>query len=415
VLRDPAGGDGFRILAQSFRANPIGQEEMLRRSEEKTLRFVVSNPATGRAEIVSGILRRAPGGSPEAGSWSPIVEVDGAVRFSLPGEPLFDALPATASMRPTLAWEVESDRAGDRDLELAYATAGLGWEATYTLVLPEKGDRLDLTGRIALANRTGRAWRDARVRLLAGDLARAPKGPQPMRMRAEMMVPAAASEGDLPAARAFDEYHLYSLPRPVTVEDGSTAHFLLVRAEGVRVERQYRFDGLGLPEYFGLVQNDPSFGTGSGGRVTARIEFANRKEAGLGRPLPAGRVRVERVDDEGHHVLLGEPAIGHTPADETVRLDLGAAFDLVGERKQTDFRVDDKGRQSEEGFEIRLRNRRGEAVTIRAIEHLVRWASWKVLASSQPFEKKDARTIEFAVPVPAGGETVVTYRVRYTW
>ena len=417
MLRDPAGGDGFRVLTQSFRAMPIGQDEMLRRSEGKTLRFVTTNPATGRTETVSGILRRAPGGSQAAGHWSAIVEVDGAVRFSLPGEPLFDGLPAGARLRPTLEWEVQSDRAGDRDLDLTYATAGLGWDATYTVVLPEKGDRFDLTGRIGVTNRTGRTWRDARVRLLAGDIARAPQAMQRQRLmeQADMKMSAAAPEPGFVSGQAFDEYHLYSLPNPLTVEDGSTTHVMLVRAEGVRADRQYLYDSLGLPEYFGMVQNDPSFGTQTGGRVTARIEFANKKDAGLGVPLPAGRVRIERVDDAGHRVLVGEPAIGHTPIDETVRLDLGTAFDLVGERKQTDFRVEEKGRQSEEAFEIRLRNRRTEAVTIRVVERLVRWATWKVLVSSDPFQKKDARTIEFTVPVPPGSEKVVTYRVRYTW
>lgn len=417
MLRDPAGGDGFRVLTQSFRAMPIGQDEMLRRSEGKTLRFVTTNPATGRTETVNGILRRAPGGSQAAGHWSAIVEVDGAVRFSLPGEPLFDGLPAEARLRPTLEWEVQSDRAGNRELDLTYATAGLGWDATYTMVLPEKGDRFDLIGRIGVTNRTGRTWRDARVRLLAGDIARAPQALQRQALmeRADMKMAAAAPEPGFVSGQAFDEYHLYSLPNPVTVEDGSTTHVMLVRADGVRADRQYLFDGLGLPDYFGMVQNDPSFGTQPGGRVTARIEFANRKDAGLGVPLPAGRVRIERVDDAGHRVLVGEPAIGHTPIDETVRLDLGTAFDLVGERKQTDFRVEEKGRQSEEAFEIRLRNRRTEPVTIRVVERLVRWATWKVLVSSDPFQKKDARTIEFVVPVPPGGEKVVTYRVRYTW
>ncbi len=417
VLRDPAGGAGFRVLTQSFRAQPINQEEMLRRSEGTTLRFVTTNPATGRSEIVSGLLRRAPGGSPSAGGWSAVVEIDGAVRFSLPGEPLFDGIPAGARLRPTLEWEVQSDRGGERDLDLTYSTAGLGWDASYTVVLPEKGDRFDLVGRIGLTNRTGRTWRDARVRLLAGDLARAPKvrQRQAMMARADMMMVAAAPEADVATAQAFDEYHLYSLPKLVTVEDGSTTHVMLVRADGVRADRQYVYDSLGLPDYFGQVQNDPSFGIQTGGRVTARIEFANRKDSGLGMPLPAGSVRIERLDDEGHRVLVGEPAIGHTPADEIVRLELGAAFDLVGERKQTEFRVEESRRQSEEAFEIRLRNRRTEPVTIQVVERLVRWAAWKVLVSSDPFQKKDARTIEFAVLVPPGGEKVVTYRVRYTW
>jgi hypothetical protein len=400
VLRDPADPDGVRVLSQAYRPQAIGVAEMLRRHEGKTLRFQTTNPATGAVETRSARLIRA-GGWPAAGDGAvPIVETaDGRIQFSLPGEPVFDGLPADAALKPHLAWTLAAARGGKRDLELSYATGGLSWSATYNAVLAPDGARLDLVGWVSVENRSGASFREARVRLLAGQVSRAaprPIGPPIVARSAAPLIP---SEGMAPGVteQAFDEYHLYALERPLTLEDGQSTQVEFRRAAGVPATRFHVYDGARAPA------------------VRATVEFVNAGEAGLGVPLPAGLLRVFRAAADGSRELVGETAIRHLPADETVRAEIGAAFDLVGERRPVEAATIRDREKAEETWEIKLRNRRKEAVEIRVVEHLDRGGTWRVLESSDPFERKDARTIEFRVGVPAGGEKIVTYRVRYTW
>jgi hypothetical protein len=145
------------------------------------------------------------------------------------------------------------------------------------------------------------------------------------------------------------------------------------------------------------------------------LEFTNSKASGLGLPLPRGTMKVYRADADGSRQFIGESLLGHTAADEKVRLVLGSAFDLAGERRQTGYRVDSGKESAEESFEIKVRNHKKEPVEVRVVEHLYRWSTWRILASSDPYEKIDSRTIEFRVRVPPDGEKVVTYQVRYSW
>jgi hypothetical protein len=145
------------------------------------------------------------------------------------------------------------------------------------------------------------------------------------------------------------------------------------------------------------------------------LEFTNSKAAGLGLPMPKGTIKVYRADADGSRQFIGESLIGHTAENEKVRLILGSAFDLAGERRQTGYKIDSGKQSSEESFELKVRNHKKEPVEVRIVEHLYRWSAWKVLVSSDPFEKLDARTIEFRVKIPPDGEKTVTYQVRYTW
>jgi hypothetical protein len=168
--------------------------------------------------------------------------------------------------------------------------------------------------------------------------------------------------------------------------------------------------------YFGETGYwDANYGTQSGKKVAVLLELDNKKSSGLGIPLPKGRVRVYKKDDDGSLQFAGEDSIDHTPKDEKVRVKMGEAFDLVGERKRADFSSDLHGRRFEETFEIKLRNHKDSAATVTVVEHLYRWNNWKIVDASAKFEKKDAQTIEFTVPVPKDGEAVVTYTVKYSW
>ncbi len=200
------------------------------------------------------------------------------------------------------------------------------------------------------------------------------------------------------AEKAFDEYHLYSLQRPTTLKDREIKQVEFCRAADVPAARLYVYD----PQV-------------SATKVATVLEFMNSKSGGLGMPLPKGTMKIYRTDSDGRREFIGENAIDHTPADEKVRIRLGNAFDLVGERRQTNEQVDSAHRKAAEAYEIRVRNHKKESIEVRLVEHLERWTNWKIALSSDPYTKTDASTIEFPVKVPAGGEKVVTYEARYSW
>lgn len=193
-----------------------------------------------------------------------------------------------------------------------------------------------------------------------------------------------------------------------------------VRASHVPARRIYVYDGFQLDQrYRGWdyhsIRTRPEYGTRSSPKVWVMLEFQNSEKSHLGMPLPKGKVKIYRRDVDGRNEFIGEDRIDHTPKDETVRLYTGNAFDLVGERRQTDFRLDTNKHWAEETFEIKVRNHKEEKVEVRVVEHMYRWIQWEMKSKSMPYTKTDARTIEFRPKVPANGEVVITYTVHYSW
>ncbi len=220
--------------------------------------------------------------------------------------------------------------------------------------------------------------------------------------------------------KAFEEYHLYTLSRPTTLHDGETKQVEFLRAEGAQSQRTYVYDGARInPRLYrslGGPRQESDLGTASNPKVWVMKEIRNSKENHLGIPLPRGRMRFYRQDDDGQLEFVGENTIDHTPRDETIRVRTGDAFDLVGERRRTDFQVDSARHGLNEAFEIKLRNRKEDGtVELRVVEHLYRWSTWEIAEKSDPFTKIDSQTVEFRVQVPAGQEKTVTYKVRYAW
>jgi hypothetical protein len=218
--------------------------------------------------------------------------------------------------------------------------------------------------------------------------------------------------------KAFFEYHLYTLGRPTTLPDNSTKQIeLFDAARRVPARKLLVYYGMPGPGYVSNApMQDRNFGTQMNRKVDVYLEFRNDEKAGLGIPLPAGRVRVSQLDAaDGSLEFIGEDTIDHTPKNEQVRVKLGSAFDVVGERRQVDFSVNTGGKVMEEEIEIRLRNQKDAAVEVIVKENLHRWTNWQILSNTRSYEKEDSRTIHFPVKVPAGGESTVRYRVRYTW
>lgn len=430
VLRDPTGKRSLQILEQNFRNDPVSQELLLSLSEGKTIDFETTRTGTNgqpQIQIIRGRIVRSGyepryipfnefGNSRPQEAMQPIIEVDGKLRFSLPGEPLFPALADDTILKPTLNWVIQTDKPGKVDAELGYITQGMRWEANYNLVAPETGDTLDLVGWVTMNNESGKTFERAKIKLMAGDVNRV----QP---NVNFLTGGFAEYKDRDEERvtekAFDEYHLYTLERPTTLHDHEMKQVEFVRGAGIKSQPIYVYDGANLDQYRGwnaeMMRNSPEYGTQSNTKVSVMREFKNSKENHLGIPLPKGRLRFYRKDSDGQLEFTGENEIDHTPRDETIRVTTGNSFDLVGERKRTDFKVDTNNHELNESFEIKLRNHKKVPTEIRVVEHLNRCDTWEITNKSENFRKKDSHTVEFPIEVKPDEEKVLTYTVHYTW
>ncbi len=415
VLRDPAGRVQIRVLEQSYRADVMSQGLLLSLNEGKEIDFLVRGQDAKEHTVHGKIIRSgySPGGQPT----DPIIEVDGKLRFSLPGEPLFPALAGDGILKPTLTWRIAADQTAQFQAELGYVTGGMSWQAAYNLVAPEKGDLLDIVGWVTVNNQSGKVFENATVKLMAGNVNKiAPKGtPGPMARR-ELMMTAVADMGQV-TEKAFDEFHLYSLARSVTLRDRETKQVEFMRAIGVKAPVIYVYDGgSNFGQFYGGMNRDPGYGTQSNSKVWVMREFRNSEDNKLGLPLPKGRMRFYRRDDaDGRIEFTGENELEHTAKNELIRIYTGDAFDVVGERVRTDFQNSGRQDYAEESFEIKVRNRKAEPIEVRVVEHLYRWSNWRILQQSDESTKKDAQTIEFRIPLKPDEERTVTYRVRYDW
>ena len=217
--------------------------------------------------------------------------------------------------------------------------------------------------------------------------------------------------------KAFSEFHLYTISRPVTLRDHETKQVEFVRAQGVNAPRIFVYDGATM-NYgsWQMYRGQGDFGIPTNKKVWVLREFKNSEANHLGMPLPKGRLRFYQADkDDSSLQFIGENEIDHTPKDETVRVYVGNSFDLTGERRRTDYRVQGSNDWMEEAFEIKLRNHKKEPVEIRVVEHLSRYDNWVIKEKSDECARLDSHTIEFRVPLKPDEEKVVTYRVHYTW
>jgi len=442
ILRDSAGKVALQILEQNYRNDPVSQGLLLSLNEGNTIDFQTVTQ-DGEKKIVKGKIirsgyvahgdeamrhygnvyanRQMAGAYGGGGSSQPIIEIDGKLQFSLPGQPLFPALADDSILKPTLDWKIQASVPGKVEAELAYITGGMTWEATYNIVSPEKGDLLDLVGWVTIDNQSGKTFDDAKIKLMAGDVSKIQPDVSGVAggWAKRSMVMAAPTPSV--TEKSFDEYHLYSLERPTTLRDRETKQVEFVRASGVKSQRIYIYDGLKVDwnQWGGHrmqnIRNNEDFGTENDTKVAVMREFKNSKENKLGMPLPKGRLRFYRQDSDERLEFTGENLIDHTPKDETIKVFTGNAFDLVGERRRTNWKIDTSKNYIDESFEIKLRNHKKEEVEIRIVEHLYRWLTWEITANSDPFVKTNAQEMEFRVQLKPDEEKVVTYTVHYSW
>jgi hypothetical protein len=401
-LTDPTG---TVVLEQNYEYDIVGSNKLLQKYVDQQISLVTEDGQEYVGTLLSGdsdvILQAADG-------QVTVVKLDRIKEFTFP------ALPEGLITKPTLVWQVESAQGGAQDVEVTYLTNGVNWQANYVVVLADDEKTIDLDGWVTLDNRSGTSYKDAKLKLIAGDIHRAATDSSVVREK--VLYEAAPAAEPQVEERAFFEYHLYEVQRPVTVKDQQTKQIEFVTGSDVPSGKFFVYDGAQMP-FYGYYQpvDDPSYGTASNTKVMVMLEFKNGEEEGLGVPLPKGTLRVFKKDVDGSTLLIGEDSIDHTPKDEQIRLYIGDAFDIVGERVQTDFKIDTDKRFIEESYEITLRNHKTEDVEVRVVEHMYRWSQWQILEESQDHTKTDAQTIEFRVPGKADGEAKVTYTVRYEW
>lgn len=399
------------VLEQNFEYDLVNAARLMEKYIGRKIAF--APPPDKDWKPIEGTLLSTWGGQ--------IIRVGETVHINPPGHVVLPALPEGLITRPTLEWLIRSPRAGPQRVEVAYQTEGLSWEAAYTALLGGDEKTLDLSAWVTIANQSGATYTDARLKLVAGDVHRVepPIAAQQADFRRAYENETQAQEQRGFEEKGFFEYHLYTLRRQATIADNSIKQIEMFEpVEGVPVEKVYVYYGFPQdPQWRGDRPNwNRSLGTHCNTDVDIYLKFTNEEDGGLGMPLPAGRVRLYKRDPaDGQMEFIGEDWIDHTPRDEEVLLRLGSAFDLVGERKQTDFKVDQGRRWLRESFEITVRNHKDEDVRVIVKENLYRWMNWEIEQSTLPFEKQDARTIHFPVRVERNSDAVVTYTVLYTW
>ena len=438
ILRDPTGSHKIQVLEQSYRADALSMPLLLEMNEGKVIEFERPDKS-----IVKGKVIRS-GYTPHTNAYAsygqqyyqqqmamvqesgtPIIEIDGKLVFGLPGTPIFPSLGEDTILKPELDWRLRTDTPGAFNAEVSYITGGMRWAADYNLVAPEKCSSgkacgLEMIGWVTFDNQSGKTFQNARIKLMAGDVNKLQnaQGGIAYEAKAARME---AMDAMSPAVieKTFGDFHLYSLANAVTLRDRETKQVEFIRAAIKDAQQLYIYDGANLGPYQGwnddYIRQNAEYGTKSNPKVWIMQQFKNSEANGLGMPLPKGRLRFYKRDSDGRLEFTGENEIIHTPKDETVRVYTGNAFDIVGERKRVDFRVDNNAHTVDESFEIKLRNHKDEAAEVRVVEHMYRWSNWQVTSLTFKHEKTDSRTAEFRITVPKNGEQVLRYSVHYWW
>lgn len=397
---------GATLLEQSYIADKYSARALLTRFLAQTISITTDDGTQFNGELlrVDGDMATLRTGTNEVA----FVKTYDVRSIQFPSLP--DDLHAEAGLRLML----NSAGAGRQDLELSYLAGGINWTADYSLFLAPDETSLDLRGMVTLNNNSGRDFNDVRLKLVAGDVSRIESESD----YAEERMYAMSMEADASSAveqRGFSEYQLYELGRPITIQDRETKQIDFVSGSDIAADITYVFDlSPALRGYYSPITYLDDRGLVAGA-VATLLEFDTGAEQGLGADLPAGRIRVYKADADGAGLLIGESNVNHTPTGEAVALHIGNAFDLTGERTQTDFSFVSR-LVAQEKFEIRLRNRKDDkAVEIKVPERLYRWRDWQIIESSLPFVKVDSSSIEFAVTVEPGAEEVLTYTVQYSF
>jgi len=389
-------GRRLRVLEQNYRYDLLSPEQLLRKYVGRTITVYRWNSTKGVEEPVQAEVLSV--------NQAPILRIGNEITYGVSGRMAFPEIPENLIAEPTLVWLLDAAE-GRRTVEVSYLTKGMTWRADYVMVVNDADTRADLTGWVTLDNRSGASYQNAQLKLVAGDvqrvrdeIGRARSAPQAMRVLAEA--------DQLMTEEGLFEYHLYTLQRPTGVLNNEQKQVTLLEASGIALQK--RLVLAGDPYRYRTQLGDMA----SNEKVSVFLEFTNSESSQLGMPLPKGIVRVYKADRAGAQQFIGEDRIDHTPRDETLRIKMGEAFDVVADRRQMEWRVTGSC-ESQSLWEIELRNRKTEPVEVDVLEPIA--GDWTVLESSHAWQRVDARTFRFRVPVAVGDTTKISYRVRVKW
>jgi hypothetical protein len=384
-LTDPTG---LRIIEQNYEYDLLTSQKLLEKYVGRKVRLYQGHGSFLEATLLS--------------TNGPVYEVNGQIHMGHAGQVVLPALPENLVSQPTLVWLLRNGAAPPQRIEASYLTGGITWRADYVMLLSATDDRADLTGWVTIENKSGATYRNAALKLVAGEVHRA----RAERTREALELAARAAPATAPrefASEGFFEYHLYTLEGRTTIKDSQTKQLTLMSAAGIAVTKELAF--FGARDYYRSAYGTPV----SPQKVSVFVELANSEGNRLGVPLPKGKVRVYKADRSGSQQLVGEDWIDHTPKDERIRIKMGEAFDVVGERVQRDWRRIG-GATYEVEWEIGLRNHKHEDVVVSVIEPVP--GDWEVLRETQAHEKVEAHTLRYRVRVPREGTARLAYRVR---
>ncbi len=386
----------LQVLEQNYEYDLLNPQKLLDKYVGREVKLLTKNPYTEREELVIATLLSNNG--------QPIFKIGDEITFGHPGRIIFPGVPEDLNAKPTLVWMLDNDLPLTQKIEASYLTNGINWRSDYVVTLNDRDDRADLSGWVTIDNHSGATYRNAKLKLVAGDVNRA-RNENEYKDKMMRVAEIAAAKAPAPQFRedSFFEYHIYTLERPATVKDNQTKQISLVTAGDIPVKKELLYYG---SNYYYTSRYGEAM---SNQKIGVFVEIQNKKENNLGMPLPKGTVRVYKADREGSLQFVGEDSIDHTPKDEKVRIKLGDAFDVVGSRKQTDWKKISYDTY-EAAFEISLRNHKKEDVVVKVVEPIP--GDWKMLSSSHEFSKSEAFTAEFNIPVRKDQEVKLTYRVR---
>lgn len=373
------------VIEQNYQYDLVSLDKILQKYIDKNVSLVGENN-----DLVEGTLLSSLGSQvvlqTKEGGLLMIPNVN-KYRFSV------GSLPEGLITKPTLVWQLISNKSGKQDIELSYQTRGMNWHAEYVAVLNKDDSKLDLNSWVSVENKSGTTFENAKLKLIAGDVNRVQDQNRLYKNRSQMdgimMAEAAQFE-----EKSFFEYHIYNLQRPTTLAQNETKQISLFEAQNVDANKKYFYR---------------SGGYNSEGKVNVIVEFSNKENQNLGVPMPKGKIRVYKSDGDAIE-FIGEDLIDHTPKNETVKIKIGDAFDILAEERQVDHKKI-TNKVYEQIFEVKLKNRKDEKVTVEVERHL--GINWEILESSIEYKKKNAQTITFQVPIKSDDESVITYKVRY--
>ena len=386
----------LNVLEQNYEYDLLSPQKLLEKFVGQKVQLATINPETKKEEIVEATLLSTQGGN--------IFQIGDKIHIGHHGRILLSKIPENLIPQPTLVWMLENRLSKPQKLEASYLTSGINWKADYVAVLNKLDTLTDLTGWVTIDNRSGATYQNALLKLVAGDIHRVQGEIQMDYARAKM----AAKEAASPQFKeeSFFEYHLYTLDRRTTIKDNQTKQMTLLDANQVPLKKLFIFAG--YPQYYYYRVDQGS----NKQKVGVFLELENTKKNNLGIPLPKGTIRVYKEDKDGSLQFVGEDRIDHTPKDEKFKIKIGEAFDVVGERIQTDYKHLGYNLY-EVAFEVSLRNHKKEDINVLVEEPIP--GDWEMLSNTHPYEKLQANLIRFDVPVAKDKEVKVKYRIRFRY